>query len=441
MDFLAQQATARRKAREYRFLFVICALAGLPILCLTVAILLSFVTLAVHTIIAGVLNWDASSAGLMPLRPFVAIFPGSWRSFSDPSVQVWAAIDVLATFSLVGLLFYKLHKVYRTSSYEFFAGEIGAMELLNGEEDLEEQQLVNIVGEMSLASGIAPPRVFTWGETAGINAFSNGDTAAAAEVYVSRGALEVLNREETQALVAHEISRIANADKGVLMRMFGATFLSYGSLRIARRMLRFPKRSEWLDHWFLTMIRWVLWIVYLPFAMVLWGTGSLQYLISWVFTSAVMRQQINAADAFALQFTRNPVAIKNLLMKVAAYGGDVGGNEGSAESLEHVCFASLTQRRWFNTHPSIPSRLKALDPRYRAEELAEFRERIASKQKLLEIETLNAEAARLARERQRKRVSEVVKNAAAPSLSLEATFETNEPGSSTFRPVPDLNDR
>src|SRR5439155_19456732 len=79
---------------------------------------------------------------------------------------------------------------------------LGAREPRRG--DLEEQQLTNVVAEMAIAAGVKPPRVFLLDGTAA-NAAAIGSSHEDGAVVVSRRLLDELDRDETQAIVAHVI--------------------------------------------------------------------------------------------------------------------------------------------------------------------------------------------------------------------------------------------
>lgn len=83
---------------------------------------------------------------------------------------------------------------------------------INGDHTLEEQQLFNIVEEMKIAAGLNyMPRVYII-EANYMNAFASGFSEKSAMVAITRGLLEKLDRDETQAVMAHELSHIRHQD-------------------------------------------------------------------------------------------------------------------------------------------------------------------------------------------------------------------------------------
>ncbi|MBC7123610.1 MAG: M48 family metalloprotease, partial [Pseudothermotoga sp.] len=105
--------------------------------------------------------------------------------------------------------------------------------------DFEEKQLKNIVEELSIAAGLEiPPKVYVM-EDENINAFATGFKQKDSAVCVTTGLLKHLNREETEGVVAHEISHIINRDtllmttiSAILGAMVLVQLFAWRSLRV-----------------------------------------------------------------------------------------------------------------------------------------------------------------------------------------------------------------
>ena len=80
---------------------------------------------------------------------------------------------------------------------------------------------MNIVEEMSIASGVPMPRLFVLEQEPGINAFAAGYSPADAAITVTAGALDTLNRDELQGVIGHEFSHILNGDMRLNIRLIG----------------------------------------------------------------------------------------------------------------------------------------------------------------------------------------------------------------------------
>lgn len=82
----------------------------------------------------------------------------------------------------------------------------------NAKKTAEEQQLYNIIEEMKVAAGLRyMPRVFIINADY-MNAFASGYSEKSAMVAITQGLMQKLNREELQAVMAHEISHIRHMD-------------------------------------------------------------------------------------------------------------------------------------------------------------------------------------------------------------------------------------
>src|SRR4051812_38449902 len=95
----------------------------------------------------------------------------------------------------------------------------GAWELIEPA-TAEQKQLINVVEEMAIASGLPKPRVWLVPD-ADPNAFATGRDAATASIAVTEGLLAKLSRDELQAVVAHEMAHIRNLDVRLMTLLAG----------------------------------------------------------------------------------------------------------------------------------------------------------------------------------------------------------------------------
>jgi Zn-dependent protease with chaperone function len=98
-------------------------------------------------------------------------------------------------------------------------------------DDIEEIQMGNVVEEMAIASGSPQMKLLLLDQKAA-NAAALGSTEGEAVLVVSRGLLESLDREQTQAVAGHLIGSVANGDLRVLSSL-NAVFQSVGFLLLA----------------------------------------------------------------------------------------------------------------------------------------------------------------------------------------------------------------
>jgi len=219
----------------------------------------------------------------------------------------------------------------------------------------EEKQFLNVVEEMAIASGAPVPPVFIMDNESGINAFAAGFRTQDAIIGITRGALNLLSRDELQAVVAHEFSHIVNGDMRLNMRLMG---MIYGLLLltlIGGHLLRARGRSKGVGGIILA-------------GLVLYILGWIGYFWGRIFQASVSRQREFLADASSVQFTRNPQGIIGALTKIGGTAmGSLVAHEQSSEA-RHFFFSNAFSSSWFyffETHPPLTERIRAINPRIR----------------------------------------------------------------------------
>lgn len=228
--------------------------------------------------------------------------------------------------------------------------------------DPQRQRLRNVVEEMSIASGVPVPDIYVLEEEAGINAFAAGFSPGDAAVAVTRGTLEVLNREELQGVVAHEFSHILNGDMRLNIRMMGVLFGIMVVGMIGRTILRSARYSG-----FSSRKRSGNSGGFLAIGLGLTVLGWIGVFFSRLIKAAVSRQREYLADASAVQFTRQTDGIANALKKIGGYSQRSYVQSADPEEVSHMLFANGTPKlsSMFATHPPLTERIQALEPNFR----------------------------------------------------------------------------
>ncbi len=272
-----------------------------------------------------------------------------------------AGISVLVT-PLVVLIGVGVGKVSLSSGGSAVAEMCGGRPVEPGTRDPAERRYVNVVEEMSIASGVPLPAIFVLDEENGINAFAAGHNTNDYAVAVSRGCLEQLSRDELQGVVAHEFSHILNGD---MRRNIGLTGWLYGIMGLAllgRVLFEIGANSGRSRNKDSNQAALAFFAI---------GVGLL--LIGWigqffarVIQAAISRQREYLADASAVQFTRNPHGIGGALKKIAGYSGGSAIAHPRASAFSHMFFASSFSSL-FATHPSLEERIRLLDPQFNPE--------------------------------------------------------------------------
>ncbi len=239
----------------------------------------------------------------------------------------------------------------------------GAWELLDPSTP-QEKQLVNVVEEMAIASGLRRPKIWIVPEK-DPNAFATGIDENDAHVAVTEGLLEALNRDQLQGVIAHEMAHIQNYDvklMTLLAALVGAIAIMSDGMA---RMMRFGggRRGSGSSGGKkggnpIALVILVLWIVSIIFAPI----------ISRFLALAVSRKREFLADATAAQFTRNPEALASALRTIEDHHAPTTViKRGTA----HLCIADPLGRRLTNkqgfvadllaTHPPMGMRVSRLN--------------------------------------------------------------------------------
>ncbi len=333
MDFFQQQDTARKNTVWMVFLFI------MGVICVVLAI-------------------DAMA--------YLFVSEDLWNPKTPEDFQ--NAVKTLVFISCGTLLVIFLGSFARISQLRTGGGRSVA-EMLGGRlvdrsgASLKEQQLLNIVEEMSIASGIPVPPVYVMDEESSINAFAAGNSPEDAVVAVTRGALETFNREEMQGVIGHEFSHILNGDMRLSIRLMG---ILYGILLIytigyyilfATANSRSSSSSEKESgggKLFLFLIS--LWAMIVGLVGVFFGN---------IIKAAVSRQREYLADASSAQFTRNPKGLANALLKISRMApSEQTMKSAAASEASHLFFTDYSSSFWarlFATHPPLAKRIARLD--------------------------------------------------------------------------------
>lgn len=89
-----------------------------------------------------------------------------------------------------------------------------------GAKPLREMQLENVGEELAIAAGINAPRLYVV-EDDSMNAFACGAKGDRASIAVTRGLLNRMDRDELQAVIAHETAHVRNGDTKLMTLLFG----------------------------------------------------------------------------------------------------------------------------------------------------------------------------------------------------------------------------
>lgn len=238
------------------------------------------------------------------------------------------------------------------------------------EKDFEEKQLQNIVEEVCLAAGLKEvPKLYVM-EDENINAFATGFRRESSAICVTSGLLKNLNREETEGVVAHEVSHIINRDtllmttiSAILGTMVLVQLFAWRSLRLLA-LSSTPRRSskKGKDSG----------VAYLLVALLIIAlVATLFSLIGRITIFAVSRTREYLSDAKAVELTRNPKGLSNALRKIAKTQKMKPKVKNATIATAHLFISDPLKRKvnekegffanLFSTHPPIHKRIALLE--------------------------------------------------------------------------------
>ena len=303
--FFEQQDVARRKTGLLVFLFCAAVIA---------------IVLAIYAVIATInVNLDLTQQ----------IAPDNVRR----SVHFWdpQLFGIVTVATIVVILLGSLYKMSELSAGgEAVALMLGGRRINPMTDVFAERQLLNVVEEMALASGVPVPPVYVLDNEKSINAFAAGFRPGDAVIGVSRGSLDYLTRDELQGVMAHEFSHILNGDMRLNIRLVGVlhgililAIIGYYILRSGAHAGGSNRKGG----------AGAILLVALGL-MIIGGVGLF---FGRLIKSAVSRQREYLADASAVQFTRYPGGIAGALKKIGGVRQGSRINDAHAgEGESHV---------------------------------------------------------------------------------------------------------
>ena len=223
---------------------------------------------------------------------------------------------------------------------------------MTGAKEIQESdnpKLFGLVQEVCIASGLKIPKIAIVADPAP-NAFATGRNPEHALIAFTTGILDVMDRDELQGVIAHEMSHVANRD--TLVSAVAAT--TAGAIAILSdvltRMMWFGggRRDRESNSNPLVIVFSLLILILAPIAAVL-------------LKSAISRKRESLADATAVSFTRNPAGLRAALEVLARDSTVV---QQRSTSVAHIWIESpldgSSVSKLFSTHPPIQERIAAL---------------------------------------------------------------------------------
>ncbi len=343
MDFFQHQDDARRKTTRAVLLFILALVLILLVINGTVALVIMAARFNVHS-------------STLPQLKHIA-------------PQVYLLASTLTILVILGASVYRMIQLGKGGAA--IAAMVGARRAFRHSTDARERQLINVVEEMAIASGMPVPGTYVMDAERGINAFAAGHNLHNAVVVVTKGALVTLDRAELQGVVAHEFSHILNGDMALNIRLAGILngiqFIGAIGQRLCLGMGRVSRAdTDWNAGSLRGEIQTHPAMLAVGVLLMLAGYGGL--FIAKLIKSHISRQREFLADASAVQFTRSTEGITGALHKMRAHLLGTRIRNKHAETLSHLFFGESFANYFFPgllaTHPPLTERIRRIDPSF-----------------------------------------------------------------------------
>jgi heat shock protein HtpX len=213
----------------------------------------------------------------------------------------------------------------------------------------EAPELYRVVQNLTLRAQLPMPRLYVI-PSESPNAFATGRNPQRAVVAVTEGVLRLMNREEIEGVIAHELSHIKNRD--ILIGSIAATLA--GVIMMLAHMGRWAAifgvgRSEREDEGGGGVLGLILMSILAPIAAV-------------VIQMAISRSREFLADATGAKIAGNPLGLASALEKLAR-ASELVPLEGRAETAHMFIVSPLSGGSFlslFSTHPPVEERIARL---------------------------------------------------------------------------------
>ena len=214
-------------------------------------------------------------------------------------------------------------------------------------QESDNPKLFDLIHEVIIASGLPMPKVAVVIDDAP-NAFATGRDPDHALIAFTTGILDVMDRDQLQGVIAHELAHVANRD--TLVSAVAAT--TAGAIAIVSdvlaRMMFFGGRRENNNANPIALVVSLIILIMAPVAAIM-------------LKSAISRKRESLANATAVSFTRNPAGLRSALEVLAADSTVV---QQRSTAVAHIWIESpldsKSVSKMFSTHPPIQERIAVL---------------------------------------------------------------------------------
>ena len=209
------------------------------------------------------------------------------------------------------------------------------------------RELHNIVENLSITAGLPKPKVYIINDNAP-NAFATGRDKNHSAVAVTTGLLQILEKNELEGVIAHELSHIGNRD--ILLSTVAVVLAGFITI-----LADFFIRSQFFGHrdndskgGNILMILGIILAILAP-------------IFATLIQLSISRKREFLADASGALLTRYPEGLANALQKISQYSQPMQkASKATAHLFISNPFGANKIKNMFSTHPTVSSRVNAL---------------------------------------------------------------------------------
>ena len=250
-----------------------------------------------------------------------------------------------SAFMIIGFVaLYALIQYYAAGAFAVAAS--GAVQITKA----DNPRLWRIVENISISEGMPMPKVYLIKDEAP-NAFASGRDPKHAVVAATTGLLAIMDDNELQGVMAHEMAHVKNYDIRVSTIVFGLVSAVGILADFFIRMAFYSSHTRNKDSGQLA-------IFLIAFGIVAWIVSAL---IGPLVSAAVSRQREYLADASGAEITRFPEGLQGALAKLRDYGKPM---QRASSSMAHMYISDPIKpsvaQRLFSTHPPLDKRIERL---------------------------------------------------------------------------------
>ncbi|MBR7059021.1 MAG: M48 family metalloprotease [Neisseriaceae bacterium] len=278
--------------------------------------------LALFLVATFLLTVAITTLSALAIKLFLLVF---LPNANFPNSLLWL-IGFLCPVLVFSASVKKLKQLSKGNYSAIMAGGV----LLKTTDNLQEQRLRNTVEEIAISANIPVPHIYILKMEPSVNAFAAGLRPTDMAIGITRGAFEILNRDELQGVIAYEMAQIINGHARLNTLVYGVLFgldfiyihlkkffsiifkpFSKEINRVHKKELDQHEATSFIVSFYSIVLGIFL---FLPLSLMV-VVSYIGHFFAQIIKSSICRQNVFQADATAVQLARNPNGIASVLQK------------------------------------------------------------------------------------------------------------------------------